>query len=327
VAGSSADLPGKALFQLTFRRIHELPPADRSLLKPEATSSHEMRIPKSLAGALLLLVASFALLYRDVFIWLIDDWELKGDYSHGMAIIPIALYLAWERRHKIAALEIRPSNWGLVLIGGSLLLLAAGTLGAETFVARVSIVSLTVGAIVFLLGWEHLRQLAFPVAFLFLMIPIPYILANRVTIPLQFVASHFGESMLSAAGVPVLREGNLIVLPAVTLHVAEACSGIRSLMSLFTAGVLYGYFWESRPWVRVFLCAATVPIAIVANGLRVTGTGLTAHFYGTRAAEGFFHAFSGWLVFLAAAALLVVVHRAIQWMFLGRPAEPAECSA
>jgi len=285
-----------------------------------------MRMPKRLAGALLLLAASFVLLYRDVFFWLIDDWELDGDYSHGMAIIPIALYLVWERRQKIAALQMQPSNWGLVIIAGSLLLLAAGTLGAETFVARVSIIGLTAGVIVFLLGWEHLRQVSFPVAFLFLMIPIPAILANRVTIPLQFVASRFGEGVLSAAGVPVLREGNLIILPDVTLHVAEACSGIRSLMSLFTAGVLYGYFWESRRWVRIVLCAATVPIAIVANGLRVAGTGLTAHFYGTRAAEGFFHTFSGWLVFLAAALLLVMVHGAMRWMFFRKPGQPSECS-
>lgn len=299
------------------------------MLQPEDATPliAEIRMSKRLAGALVLLVASFLVLYRDVFVWLIDDWELDGDYSHGMAIIPIALYLAWERRHKLAALTTRPSNWGLVLAAGSLLFLTAGTLGAETFVARVSMIGLAAGAIVFLLGWDHLRQLAFPMTFLLLMIPIPAILANRVTIPLQFVASRFGEAMLSTAGVPVLREGNLIVLPNVTLHVAEACSGIRSLMSLFTAGVLYGYFFESRRWVRFLLCAATVPIAIVANGFRVTGTGLVAHFYGTRAAEGFFHTFSGWLVFLAATALLLVVHHAIRWLPFGRQGRPVEYSA
>jgi exosortase len=285
-----------------------------------------MAISKRTAVALAVLCASVAWLYWDVFTWLIDDWNLDGDYSHGFAIIPLALYLVWERRDELRRMPVTPALSGLWLVALSFLLLAAGTLGAETFVTRVSLVVLVAGAIVFLFGWSYLRQLAFPVAFLLLMIPIPSILANRVTIPLQFIASRFGETMLSAAGVPVLREGNVILLPAMTLYVAEACSGIRSLMSLFTLGVLYGYFAESRTWMRIVLCIATVPIAIAANGLRVAGTGFAAHWYGAGAAEGFFHTFSGWLVFLAAAVLLTIFHRAAQWLVPGTTgkAAPAE---
>ena len=272
-----------------------------------------MPISRRTAGALVLLLISLAWIYWDVFVWLVDDWDMNGDYSHGWAIVPLSLYLAWERRTALRSTPAAPSTWGLLIIAGSFLLLTMGTLGAETFLARLSLVVLATGAIVFLLGWAHLRLLAFPVAFLLLMIPIPSVIANRVTIPLQFVASRFGESMLSAGGVPVLREGNVISLPAVTLYVAEACSGIRSLMSLFTLGVLYGYFTEQRAWIRVALCIATVPIAIVTNALRVSGTGYAAHWYGARAAEGFFHTFSGWIVFLAAMVLLTVFHRLILW--------------
>ncbi len=285
-----------------------------------------MTISKRLAGTVLLLLGAFLLLYWNVFVWLFDDWELKGEYSHGMAIIPIAVYMAWERRRKLASLPLAPSASGLVLIFGSLLLLAAGTLGAETFLTRTSIIGTVAGTIVFVYGWRHLRELAFPVAFLLLMIPIPAIIFNRVTIPLQLLASRAGELTLDALRIPVLREGNLIVLADVTLHVAEACSGIRSLMTLFTIGVIYGYFCEPRLWARLLLAVATVPIAIVANGLRVSGTGVAAHFYGPKAADGFFHTFSGLLVFVAATAMLVLLHRAVQWI-APVPPVPAECAA
>jgi exosortase len=285
-----------------------------------------MTISKRLAGTLVLLVATFLALYWNVFVWLLDDWELDGEYSHGLAIIPLALYLAWERRRKLASLPTSPSGTGLILVFGSLLLLAAGTLGAETFLTRISIIGTVAGTIVYVLGWRHLRELAFPVGFLLLMIPIPAIIFNRVTIPLQLLASRAGEAALDALRIPVLREGNLIVLADVTLHVAEACSGIRSLMSLFTLGVLYGYFREPRSWARVVLCLSTVPIAIVTNGLRVSGTGVAAYYYGPKVADGFFHTFSGVLVFVAASGLLILVHRTLQWIAPVPPA-PEECVA
>ena len=160
------------------------------------------------------------------------------------------------------------------------------------------------GGIVFLFGWQYLRILAFPLAFPLLMVPIPAILFNQIAFPLQLLASRFGAGALQACSVPVLREGNVIVLANTTLEVAEACSGIRSLISLLTLGIVYGYFSDPRTWVRVLIALTTVPIAIVANGLRVAGTGIAAHYYGPAAAQGFFHTFSGWLVFVFAFALL-----------------------
>jgi exosortase len=131
---------------------------------------------------------------------------------------------------------------------------------------------------------------------------------------LQLIASHVGVLPLSAAGIPVLREGNVIVLANSTLAVAEACSGIRSLVSLLTVGIVYGYFNDTRMAVRTIIALSTVPVAILANGARVAGTGVAAHFYGPAAAEGFFHTFSGWLVFIAAFLMLFVILRMLQWL-------------
>lgn len=165
--------------------------------------------------------------------------------------------------------------------------------------------------IAFLFGWAHVRALAFPLGFLLLMIPLPAIVFNRIAFPLQLLASRFGESCISAANIPVLREGNVLVLANTSLEVAEACSGIRSLVSLITLGLVFGYFADERMWVRTLIVLSTIPVAIVSNGARVAGTGILAHFYGAAAAEGFFHEFSGWVVFIAAFLMILALQRII----------------
>lgn len=255
--------------------------------------------------------ASFVLLFFDVGRKLVSDWSTDDNYSHGFLVVPVALYLAWERKDALTAAPMRPSALGLVVIAGSLLVLGAGTLGAELFLTRVALVGVLFGTVLFVWGWRHLRLLAFPLAFLLLMIPLPAIVFNQIALPLQLLASQVGEAGLRLAGVPVLREGNLMLLASTTLEVAEACSGIRSLVSLLTLGIVYGYFMDSRGWVRWLLALATVPIAVFTNGLRVAGTGVAAHYYGPEAAEGFLHSFSGWLVFVSALALLFALREAL----------------
>jgi exosortase len=263
--------------------------------------------------ALALIALGFAALYRDVLVKLVRDWSQDDNYSHGFLIVPIALYFAWERRDRLMAAPYKPSLLGLVAVILSVITLAAGELGAELFLTRISILGVIGGSILFVLGWEHLRILFLPVAFLLLMIPIPAIIFNQIAFPLQLLASRFGETTLWAMQIPVLREGNVITLANTQLEVAEACSGIRSLISLLTLGIVYGYFMHPSVWVRTLLALATIPVAILANGFRVAGTGIAAHYYGPEAAEGFFHTFSGWLVFLAAFAMLFVMHRLIAW--------------
>jgi exosortase len=265
-----------------------------------------------LAAVLVLAAAGF--LYRDVVLKLVHDWSVDDNYSHGFLIVPIALYFVWERRERLASLTRSPSWLGLVLVLGSVAVLAAGILGAELFLTRISLIGVVAGSVLFILGWKHLRVLLFPIAFLLLMIPIPAIIFNQVAFPLQLLASRFGELTLNVAGIPVLREGNVITLSNTTLEVAEACSGIRSLVSLLTIAIVYGYFSERGAWARTLLALSSIPVAIVANGVRVAGTGVAAHFVGPDAAQGFFHTFSGWLVFIVAFALLFVVHRVISWV-------------
>jgi exosortase len=262
--------------------------------------------------AIAALLAALVAAYGVVMISLAKDWATDPNYSHGFLVLPLAGYLVWERRRALAAARVRPSWSGFVVLLLGLGMLAGGTLGAELFTARVSLILVLAGGVLFVLGPEHLRIVAFPLAVLLLMVPLPAIVFNRIAFPLQLFASQFGESVMHAVGVPVLREGNVIVLANTKLEVAEACSGIRSLETLFTLGLVYGYFMESRLWARAVIAAATIPIAIVTNGLRVAGTGIAAHRFGPEAAEGFFHTFSGWMVFLAAFGLLALITRALE---------------
>jgi exosortase len=201
---------------------------------------------------------------------------------------------------------------GLLLLACSLACFAAGQLGSELFLTRVSLVGVVAALVLFIAGWEHLRILAFPLAFLLLMVPLPEIIFNRIAFPLQMLASRVGEGVIAVSGVPVLREGNVLMLPGRTLEVAEACSGIRSLITLLMLAIVLGYFTERRTSVRVLIVLAAVPIAVFANAARVAGTGLTSYWIGPAAAEGFFHSFSGWIVFVVAFVALLVFHRAIE---------------
>jgi exosortase len=272
-----------------------------------------MRVAGGDWSIVLVLLTAFWL-YLPVFQSLFHDWSNDDNYSHGFLIVPLAAYFAWERRERLQEALVRPSVVGLAGVVAGLAMLVAGILGAEFFVSRVSVLVVLAGSIVYLWGWQYLRILAFPVLFLLLMIPIPAIIFNQIAFPLQLFASRFGTSVMQAVAVPVLREGNVIVLANTTLEVAEACSGIRSLISLITLGIVYGYFVDSRPLVRALIVACTIPIAIVANGLRVAGTGILAHNYGVETALGFFHTFSGWLVFAAAFGLLLLVVQGVRWL-------------
>jgi len=260
-----------------------------------------------LAGALV--VAGLAVLYRDVVPELIHAWGTDDNYSHGYLIPPIAAYFAWERRQKFLDAPARTSLFGLVVVLGSILLLTLGVLGIELFLTRASLIGAITGAVLFMFGWARLRVMLFPLAFLVLMVPLPAIIFNQIAFPLQLIASQFGEAVIRTADIPVLREGNVLILANISLEVAEACSGIRSLISLLTLGIVFGYIGDGRNWVRALIALSAIPVAVIANGARVAGTGIAAHYYGAVAAEGFLHEFSGWLVFIAAFAMMLLFHR------------------
>jgi exosortase len=263
----------------------------------------ELSLPKGLViGGLV------AGLYGPVLIRMIVQWWQDPDYSHGFVVPLFVGYVLYQRRHQLRQVPLEPSNLGLPVMVGAIGLLLAGSLGAELFVARFSLLFLLGGMLLFFAGWKMLRAVAFPLAFLALMIPLPAIIYNQVTFPLQLLASRLSSSGLELVGVPVLREGNVLVLPNYSLEVVEACSGIRSLMSLIALAVAYGYFVEKRQWVRISLVVLMVPIAVASNAMRVMGAGVLTYWFGPHAAEGFFHLFQGWLIFVSAVACMLLVH-------------------
>ena len=256
--------------------------------------------------ALLLIGALAAFVYRHVIWKLIEAWWEDPNYSHGFLIPVFVAFVIWKIREKLARTILRPTWWGLAICIVAMALLIVGDFGAEYFSSRLSLLVLAAGSMLLFWGWVHLRTLAFAMSMLLLMIPIPTILLNQITFPLQMLASQLATGLLSGVGVPVLRDGNVIQLPSTTLQVATACSGIRSLVSLIALAAAFGYLKEHRVWHRWTLVVLAAPIAILANSIRIMGTGLLAQYWDPDKAEGFFHLFEGWVIFLLSMTLLLV---------------------
>ena len=260
------------------------------------------------AVALAIVAAALLAVYFQVIASLVRQWASDENYSHGFLVVPFALLFAWRSRRALAA-EPRPHWAGIVVVATSMAVFLAGQFAAELFLMRVSLLGVIAGSILFLWGSNHLRRLAFPLALVLLAVPLPAVVLNQIAFPLQLLASRAGEAVVTAAGVPVLREGNVLILPETTLEVVQACSGLRSLASLLTLGLILGKLAEPRRWARVALALLTIPVAIAANAARVAGTGLAASWIGPAAAEGFFHTFSGWLVFVVSFCALMACAR------------------
>ena len=243
---------------------------------------------------------------------LVYDWYTIPDYSHGFLVPLFSAYLIWDKRRALSQTPVRASWGGLPLIVFSLILLILGVYGVELFTTRMSFIFLMAGLIWTFFGRQMLRELRFPLLILIVAIPIPAIIFNHITFPLQLMASRIASDILPMLGVPVLQEGNVIQLPVMKLEVAEACSGIRSLMSLFALAIFYGYFLERSTKRRVILALASIPIAVAANAVRIVGTGLCVQYWNPDKAVGFFHEFSGWVMFVISLFCLYLVHRAMQ---------------
>jgi exosortase len=291
----------------------------------------------------LAIAAAVAFVYSTVLVKLGWDWWNDENYSHGLLIPFVVGYVIWHERKRFSELLFAPAVWfGSLGISFSLLALWAGTAGAELFVQRISLVVMLASIAVYFWGLRVLRVTAVPLLLLLLSIPIPQIVFNKIAFPLQLFASRCAVGAMSYLNIPVLREGNIIELmprgatEPKKLAVVEACSGIRSLMTLITLAVVYAYFTKPKVaqpavcnragysnktgtvvyrtfgfWRSVMLVVSAVPIAILTNALRVSGTGVLAHYYGTRVAEGFFHSFSGWVIYIAAAVLLFAAGRGL----------------
>ena len=278
--------------------------------------------------------AALAFVYYSVLAKLGYDWWTDENYSHGLLIPVIIGYILWLERERLARAAGRPDGlWGGLLVVLAILGLWVGTAGAELYVQRMSLVLMLVGVTVYFWGWRLLKLLMVPLALLILAIPIPAIIFNKIAFPLQIFASKCAVWVMRLFDIPVLRQGNVIELMPKNareprrLEVVEACSGIRSLMTLLTLAVVFAYFtrprgggdggddsggWARRLksygfWRAVILVGSAVPIAILTNAMRVSGTGVLSHYYGTQVADGFFHTFSGWVVYIVAFLLLFAV--------------------
>jgi exosortase len=286
---------------------------------------------------ILAITSALALLYASVLGKLGHDWWTDENYSHGLLIPFVIGYILWTERERLRAAPQHPSVWwggaGVLL---ALLMLWAGVAGAELFIQRLSLVLMLAAILIYFFGWRMLRLALVPLVLLLLAIPIPAIIFNKIAFPLQLFASRCAVWAMRLFDIPVLRQGNVIELMPLgaketkRLEVVEACSGIRSLMTLVTLAVVFAYFTRPkankpdgpnqggpsqllshlksyRLWRALILVLAAIPIAILTNALRVSGTGVLAHYYGTKVADGFFHSFSGWIVYIVAFLLLFAV--------------------
>ncbi len=265
---------------------------------------------KDYLAALLVFFFALTLLYFPVLKGLVYDWWHDPNYSHGFLLPLFSGYLIWVKKEELSALPFRGSWWGILVVAAGLFLLLLGWVAGEQFTQRFSFLVVLYGGLIFLLGWPIARRLFFPVWLLTLAIPIPYVIYNSLTFPLKLFASKVATSLLQLIGLSVYRDGNIIILPNMVLEVVDACSGIRSLISLLAISAILAYFTRSNLWKAV-LILASIPVAIGVNVLRVFITGILSYHMGPRAAEGFFHTFSGFLVFGLSLFLIFVIHRMV----------------
>jgi exosortase len=246
---------------------------------------------------------------------LVMQWATDEDVGHGFLVVPVAAWVAWQRREELLALDWKPAWWGLGVMGWGVLQSVVGLLGVELFLQRTSILITLVGMLLVLGGTKAVRILLFPLLLLPFMIPIPAVIYNQITFPLQLFASAVAETVLGWLNIPVLRDGNVLHLASQTLSVAEACSGIRSLLSLTFLALVYAYFFDKKVWMRWALLIGVVPIAILANAARVTLTGVLSDEVSPELAQGFYHELEGWIVFMIAFAMLFALHAAINRIY------------
>ena len=275
-------------------------------MEDEETSVVNFQLSRYQMGLFVILLLGIAGIYAGIFQNLYLDWMDDPNYSHGLLVPFISGYFVWQQREKLENLKVKSANSGIFLILFALLVLFAGVAAQEYFSKRSSFVFLLAGITLFLFGWRWFKSLALPIGFLFFMIPLPYIVYDAMAFPLKLFVAKFSVISLKLMGVVVWREGNIIMFPLTVLEVADACSGLRSLMSLLALGVALAVFSQEKMSRRILLVMLTVPIAILTNMIRVIGTGFLAQYYGAAAAEGFFHEFAGMGVFVLAMVLLFV---------------------
>lgn len=246
--------------------------------------------------------------YAPVIDLMVQDWLHDENNSHGFIVPLVSAYLIWKRRDELLAKAVKPSWWGLAVAAGGAVMLVLGWLAGEYFTQRSSLIVVLCGCVIFWYGWGVMSVLAGPMAYLVLMVPIPAIIYDAAAFPLKLLVTKASVAFMKAVGIMVVREGNVMMFPNITLEVVNACSGLRSLTSLLAVGLAYIMLFVKARWQQYALVALIFPIALAANMVRVIGTGVLAQYFGAAAAEGFFHEFAGLVIFLASIAMLTAAH-------------------
>lgn len=260
---------------------------------------------KPIYAQLALLLTAAGVLYYPFIQKMAQDWAENGNYSHGYLVPFISAYMIWALRDQLAETELKPSYWGLGLIVVGLLQLYVAKVGSEFFLQRTSIIVVLFGISIFLFGGQLTRFIWLPLAYLIFMVPLPAIIWNRIAFPMQLFSSAITENVVQFIGLSVLREGNVLHLPQTTLEVVDACSGLRSLVTMLALSAAFTFLINQAAWKKWLLFLSAFPIAVLVNILRLTGTAILASRYGGDVAQGFLHDFSGLLVFAAGIALLI----------------------
>jgi exosortase len=254
----------------------------------------------------LVLLALWFIAFIPVYPSMVQTWLNHSDNSHGILVPLVSLCLIWQRKENLKTVKISNSNWGAVILLISMGLYLLSYTGAVAVVSRAMIVSSLIGLVIFTLGKAFFALLAFPLLFLFFMVPVPDSILGLVSLPLQLFATKVSTFFLQALSIPAYREGNMLYFAKTQLEIAEACSGIRSIMSFGMLSFIFAYMMDKIWWKRIVLVLSTIPLALFANIVRVTGTGILAHFYGDKVARGFLHEFSGLAVFGFGFVLLLL---------------------
>ena len=249
---------------------------------------------------------------------LVDDWSTIPAYSHGFLVPFVVIFLIYLDRDRLKKVPVIPSRWGVILVSAGAAFIVLGTLSGLDFLRQLSILFLTGGIVTGFWGTAMLSALRFPILYLLFMIPLPYILYNAVAFPLQMMAARGASGILNSIDIPVFREGNIIHLPHISLGVVQACSGIQSLISLLAISVLLMKLLNLQGLTGPIFALSAIPVAVVANMSRIAATGILGSFVNPSLAEGFFHLFSGWVVFLFAFFVLMIEVKAIRLLNLNR---------
>ncbi len=258
------------------------------------------------------LCAALYFLYHDVLAGMVSDWANDENNSHAFLIPFISGYLAWNKKEQLATAPLGVSNWGLGLILLGLFMLCLGHFSSELFSMRLSFIVVLSGLVLFFCGKAVFALLWAPLAYLLFMVPVPAIIMDTVAFPLKLFVTTTSVEILKALGVMVLREGNIMMFPNITLEVVNACSGLRSIVSLFAMGTAMALLFEPLLRNRIILVSLSLPISVLTNIVRVVATGLLSQYYGAAAAEGFFHEFAGFAVFGVALLLFFLAWRMLR---------------